>query len=121
MFKEHNLVRKLHASETMGGAHEICSDKTGTLTQNKMTVAALYVSGESYLGAQNVALNNDLNREALIESVIYNCSAHVETENSKQVVKGNVTEVGLITYLLNSNIKIQEYLSKREKEQFFEF
>lgn len=113
MFKEHNLVRKLHASETMGGAHEICSDKTGTLTQNKMSVAALYLSGESILGATNVALNNDVNREALVESVVYNCSAHVEIENSKQVAKGNVTEVGLLTYLLNSNIKVQDYISKR--------
>ena len=32
MFKENNLVRKLHASETMGGANEMCTDKTGTLT-----------------------------------------------------------------------------------------
>ena len=38
MAKEHNLVKKLHASETMGNAQEICTDKTGTLTQNKMTV-----------------------------------------------------------------------------------
>jgi Ca2+-transporting ATPase len=51
MFKENNLVRKLHASETMGGAHEICSDKTGTLTQNKMTVMALYISGQSTHGS----------------------------------------------------------------------
>jgi len=42
MFKLNNLVRKLHASETMGGAHEICSDKTGTLTMNKMTLQVLY-------------------------------------------------------------------------------
>jgi P-type E1-E2 ATPase len=34
MKKENNLVRKLHASETMGGANEICTDKTGTLTKN---------------------------------------------------------------------------------------
>lgn len=38
MKKENNLVRRLDASETMGGANEICTDKTGTLTKNQMTV-----------------------------------------------------------------------------------
>jgi P-type E1-E2 ATPase len=42
MKKENNLVRKLEASETMGGASEICTDKTGTLTKNQMTVMEYY-------------------------------------------------------------------------------
>ena len=42
MADKHNLVKKLHASETMGNANEICTDKTGTLTQNKMTVMEAY-------------------------------------------------------------------------------
>lgn len=46
MFKEKNLVRRLHSSETMGGANEICTDKTGTLTQNKMTVMRVYTRGQ---------------------------------------------------------------------------
>lgn len=45
MKEENNLVRKLHASETMGGANEIATDKTGTLTENKMTVQKVYVAG----------------------------------------------------------------------------
>jgi calcium-translocating P-type ATPase len=43
MKKENNLVRKLDASETMGGANEICTDKTGTLTKNQMTVKEVYL------------------------------------------------------------------------------
>jgi Ca2+ transporting ATPase len=42
MKKENNLVKKLEASETMGGANEICTDKTGTLTKNQMTVMSFY-------------------------------------------------------------------------------
>lgn len=45
MYKENNLVRNLASAETMGGANFVCSDKTGTLTMNKMTVMAAMTSG----------------------------------------------------------------------------
>ena len=44
MLKEKNLVRRLDASETMGGANEICTDKTGTLTKNQMTVQEIFIN-----------------------------------------------------------------------------
>lgn len=46
MRKENNLVRRLEAAETMGGANEICTDKTGTLTENKMTVVEFYCEND---------------------------------------------------------------------------
>jgi Ca2+ transporting ATPase len=48
MKKENNLVKKLEASETMGGANEICTDKTGTLTMNKMAVMKFYTMEDIY-------------------------------------------------------------------------
>lgn len=47
MFAENNLVRELAGCETMGGANQICTDKTGTLTQNIMTVQACHFEGET--------------------------------------------------------------------------
>lgn len=48
MMKDNNLVRHLDACETMGNATAICSDKTGTLTMNRMTVVQAYVGGTHY-------------------------------------------------------------------------
>ena len=48
MRKQNNLVRQLQASETMGGANNICTDKTGTLTQNKMTVVEAFIQDKNY-------------------------------------------------------------------------
>lgn len=48
MMADNNLVRHLDACETMGNATTICSDKTGTLTTNRMTVVQAYVSGRHY-------------------------------------------------------------------------
>ena len=49
MMHDNNLVRHLDACETMGNATAICSDKTGTLTTNRMTVVESYIGGQSSL------------------------------------------------------------------------
>lgn len=58
MLKSNNLVRKLHACETMGAVTVICTDKTGTLTQNKMRVAEVVEYGDTSLLALAIAANS---------------------------------------------------------------
>ena len=54
---ENNLVRRLEAAETMGGANEILTDKTGTLTENRMTVVQLFSEGAFHQDLSQVSLN----------------------------------------------------------------
>ena len=88
MLRENNLVRKLHACETMGAATVICTDKTGTLTKNQMTVIEtdLYGSDEEVeLVRQNMAVNS---------------TAEVFKEKDGSIASiGNPTEVALLKWM----------------------
>lgn len=122
-----NLVRRLHASETMGGAGEICTDKTGTLTQNRMTVQAFYLNDAIVSGAMYSGLNANQSGLLVAESVLYNASAYVGekqdplTRQMKKTAIGNVTEVGLINYLLESGVDCEELISHRKNLGFLIF
>lgn len=80
MLKTNNLVRKMHACETMGAATVICTDKTGTLTQNKMQVAEMIVNNEQHFIFHNIAINS---------------TAALDSDN----VLGNPTEGALLLWL----------------------
>ena len=101
MLKENNLVRKLHACETMGAATVICTDKTGTLTKNQMTVMEydLYGGEEEFeLVRQNMAVNS---------------TAEVFKEAEDRLVTiGNPTEVALLKWMHKNG---PDYTAYREE------
>lgn len=56
MKKENNLVRRLEAAETMGGVNEVLTDKTGTLTQNRMTVVQFYAEQDMHKNVSSISV-----------------------------------------------------------------
>ena len=89
MLKSKNLVRKLHACETMGAVTVICTDKTGTLTENRMEVADM------------LRLNGS--EEMLRVAFALNSTAHLDAEGSDSGI-GNPTEIALLLWLKANNI-----------------
>ena len=91
MLKSNNLVRKLHACETMGAVTVICTDKTGTLTQNKMTVSEA-------VKCQNLTISDD--NLSLSDLFAYAIAANTTAElGDLGVGIGNPTEVALLQWL----------------------
>jgi len=80
MADENNLVRKLQSSETMGNANEICTDKTGTLTANKMTVQAAYLEGEIMDAEVNGRLLSLESIDDIQKGVVFNSSAFIKLD-----------------------------------------
>ena len=117
MEAENNLVRRMKAAETMGNANEICTDKTGTLTANKMTVMESYVLDAINQGTSEQSLKTCSIATLLAESICYNSDAYIETlETGEKKTKGNVTEVGIIDYLKRSQFDdIEEMIRDRDQ------
>ena len=108
MLKTNNLVRKMHASETMGAVTVICTDKTGTLTQNLMQVQEVDLVGEE-----------TAERHALFaEGIAVNSTAFLEKKDGeKPNGVGNPTEVALLLWLDGQG---QDYLSLRNAAEIID-
>ncbi len=100
----------------MGGAHEICTDKTGTLTLNQMTCKEIYSNGSvsEAIPSAFSALPQSI-KDLLLESVIFNCSARVEfdSEEQKYITKGNCTECGLLHFLMDCQLPISDRMKNK--------
>ena len=113
MFQAKFLVRKLHACETMGATTVICTDKTGTLTQNQMRVQATEFAAlgdEQKLGADEVS-------GLIAEGIAVNSTASLNTQNSAAVeVLGNPTEGALLLWLRGQGKDYEALRAAPEKE-----
>ncbi|MEG2947717.1 MAG: HAD-IC family P-type ATPase, partial [Bacteroidales bacterium] len=111
MLATNNLVRKLHACETMGAATVICTDKTGTLTQNQMRI---FQTRFPMLGSDGLKTKN--NHTALVEEAIAtNSTAFIEhTPDGRLKVLGNPTEGALLLWLQAEGVN---YLQLREADE----
>ena len=109
MLSTNNLVRKMHACETMGAITVICTDKTGTLTQNLMQVYE-----PSFYGLKNGGeVGEDDISKLVVEGISTNSTAFLEeiAEGEKPKGVGNPTEVALLLWLNSRN---RDYLELRE-------
>ncbi|MCI9285689.1 MAG: calcium-translocating P-type ATPase, PMCA-type, partial [Muribaculaceae bacterium] len=105
MLKTNNLVRKMHACETMGAATVICTDKTGTLTQNKMQVTETFFPD----------IDNEVVRHDVEEGVAVNSTATLDlSDPATPKALGNPTEGALLLWLHGSG---RDYMRMREETE----
>ena len=99
MLKTNNLVRKMHACETMGATTVICTDKTGTLTQNRMQVAH-----SDFFGNPPA--------EVIYEGIAVNSTAQLDLSGKEPKAIGNPTEGALLLWLLKKGVNYLELKSR---------
>ncbi len=101
MLRTGNLVRKMHACETMGATTVICTDKTGTLTENRMTVAEM-------------RLSDGTPSDVFCEGIAVNSTAALDVSRPTPTVVGNPTEGALLLYLRARGVDFEKLRADAE-------
>lgn len=106
MIKVNSLIRKLPAVETLGSVTYICTDKTGTLTKNKMYVEHIFVNGQLYERNALESVKQQEDARLLLLAFALNNDAVDDGENG---IKGDSTEIALMEVAKEQNIKTDEW------------
>ena len=114
MSKENALVKKMIACETIGCVNIICSDKTGTLTENRMTVQKIYTGGELIDPEQ-------LKDEMLLKNYCINSNANISEEDGSWSFIGNPTEGSLLAAAAKAGVDYQELRHAADIVRVFPF
>ena len=114
MSKENALVKKMIACETIGCVNIICSDKTGTLTENRMTVQKIYTGGELIDPEQ-------LKDEMLLKNYCINSNANISEEDGSWSFIGNPTEGSLLAAAAKAGVDYQELRHAADSVRVFPF